>query len=189
MAELALVMVGILGLLVFLLFGALIEMHRDVRQMRDAIGILDRPLPIDIGDVVDTRPSKYGLPATLDRSASALVLFLSDSCATCRVLASSLNGNVPPGVYILLLAKSSQSGAAFLASYNLTPDTTEENLFIDSAHQIAKRIGLDTTPAAFRVENGYFVSATTVPSARYLVSILPKSIRLKSQPIEQRRYA
>ena len=35
------------------------------------------------------------------------------------------------------------------------------------------------TPVGFRVEDGRIVNATTVPSQRYLFSILPKPIRLR----------
>ena len=50
---------------------------------------------------------------------------------------------------------------------------------VDVADAIASRIGLDMTPVGFRVEDGRIVNATTVPSQRYLSSILPKPIRLR----------
>ena len=42
------------------------ELFRDVRQLRDAAGILDRPLDVEIGTVAGARPSSVGLPDDLD---------------------------------------------------------------------------------------------------------------------------
>src|SRR5262245_35438570 len=47
-ATVALIAVAVLALLLAVLFGALLEMYRDVRQLRDALGILDRPLAVEI---------------------------------------------------------------------------------------------------------------------------------------------
>ena len=90
MATFALTAVGVLALFVAILFGALVEMFRDVRQMRDALGILDRPLNVDLGHVGGTRPSSHGLPRELDVQQSAIVLFLSERCETCRGVHSRL---------------------------------------------------------------------------------------------------
>ena len=114
MAATALIAVGILSLLVFVLFSVLVELFRDVRQIRDGLGILDRPLPVDIGSVAGTPPSLYGLPEQLDDEPSALLLFLTDRCATCRVLASSLGGTLPAGLWIVLEAATSQAAEEFL---------------------------------------------------------------------------
>jgi len=179
MATIALIVAGVLALLVAVLFGALAEMYRDIRQMRDAIGILDRPLPIDIGNVAHTSPRAHGLPRALDSAASALVLFLSDRCGTCRQLAAGLSRPLPDGLWLVLEARSEGSAASFLDRYGLSDEARNGRLVLDVAGDIATRIGLQTTPVAFRVENGLLIQATTVPSSRYLVSILPEPIRLR----------
>jgi len=170
------VAVGVLALAVFVLFGVVIELYRDVRQLRDIAGVLDRPLDVDIGEVAGTPPSRYGLPHALDSVASAVVLFLSDRCGTCHALADGLKGHLPPGLWIVLEARSPDGAAQFLASHELTPNG---RLSVDVAGQIAQRMGLRTTPVGFRVENGRLAGATTVPSRRYLSSILPNSVRLE----------
>jgi hypothetical protein len=83
MATTALIAVGVLSLLVFVLFGALMESLRDVRQIRDALGILDRPLDVDIGAAVGTAPSS--IPPRHWTTPTALVLFLSDAVCDCRI--------------------------------------------------------------------------------------------------------
>jgi hypothetical protein len=172
--------IAVLALVVFVLCGVVLELFRDVRQLRDAAGILDRPLEVDIGDVAGSRPGSYGLPAPLDSAASALVLFLSDRCGTCRSIAAGLERQLPPGVWTVLEARSADSAAKFIESYELAPMLEDGRLVVDVAGAIAARLGLEVTPVGFRVENGRIVRATTVPSKRYLLSILPKPVRLRA---------
>ena len=179
MVEALMLALGVLAILVFLLLGIVVELCRDVRQLREVTGILDRPLNVEIGDVAGTRPSSHGLPADLDSAAAALVLFLSDRCATCHALAARLGSAVPEGLWIILEARSRQSAEEFLASHRLSPESTDGRLCVDAAGNIAEKIGLRTTPVGFRVENGCLVSATTVPSSRYLSSILPNPVHLE----------
>lgn len=176
------VAVGVLALVVFVLCGVVYELFRDVRQLRDVAGILDRPLEVEIGTVAGTRPSTHGLPQALDSAASALVLFLSDRCGTCRSLAAGLERHLPPGLWVVLEAQNADSAVKFLESYELTRMTEDGRLVVDVAGAIAGRIGLDLTPVGFRVGDGRIVNATTVPSKRYLLSILPKPIRLRRVP-------
>jgi hypothetical protein len=178
-AAVALTATAALALLLAVLFGALVEMFRDVRQIRDALGILDRPLSVDIGEVAGTRPSVHGLPRDLDSAASALVLFLSDRCDTCRALAAGLAKPLPENVWIVLEAHSPDSAATFLGAHGLARGTTlAERVVVDVAGEIAGHVGLDTTPICFRLQDGVIDHATTVPSSRYLTSILPMPIRL-----------
>ena len=175
--------VGVLALLTFVLFGVVIELYRDVRQLREVSGILDRPLEVDVGDVGGTTPSNYGLPEALDSVASAILLFISDRCGTCHALAAGFKGVLPPGLWVVLVARSPESTEEFLASHQLTAMSTDGRLAVDVAGKIADRIGLRTTPVGFRVENGRLVSATTVPSTRFLSSILPNRVRLERRAL------
>lgn len=178
MAAIALIAVAVLALLVALLFAALVEMFRDIRQMRDAVGILDRPLPVELGAVDGTPPSAYGLPRGLDHAASAIVLFLSERCGTCHMLASALPRALPPELWVVVEGRTVESTAAFLDRYALSAGG-EGQVIADPEGEIAGRIGLQTTPLGFRVEGGVFIHATSVPSSRYLNSIMPEPIRLK----------
>jgi hypothetical protein len=189
MAEPLTLVVGVLSLVTFVLFGVVIELYRDVRQLREVNGILDRPLDVDIGDVMGAEPSRYGLPRSLDSVTAGLLLFLSDRCGTCHALAAGFNGVLPSGLWVVLEARSPESTEEFLARYGLTATTTGGRLWVDVAGRAADSIGLRTTPVAFRLENGRIAGATTVPSRRYLSSILPNRVRLErpvSPPIEER---
>jgi hypothetical protein len=182
MVEPVMLAVAVLALLTFALAGVVIELYRDVRQLREVNGILDRPLDVDLADVAGTRPSAYGLPKVLDSSASAIVLFLSDRCATCHALADGFNGALTPGLWVVLEARSPQATDEFLARHGLTAAGTDGRLLVDVAEGIAEKIGLRTTPVGFRVQDGRIVGATTVPSRRYLSSILPNRVRLERSP-------
>ncbi len=174
MATTALIAVGVLAVLVFVLYGALLEALRDVRQIRDALGILDRPMDVDIGAAAGTAPGSHGLPRQLDDAKAALVLFLSDRCTTCRILAATLgSGTLPAGLWIVIEATSSRAAAEFVAAHGLTPGLEDERVTVDSAGAIAGRLGLNTTPVAYRIENGVLKDAATVPSIRYLASVIP----------------
>jgi len=173
MATTALIAVGVLSLLMFVLFGALLESLRDVRQIRDALGILDRPIDVDIGAAAGTAPSSHGLPRELDEAKSGLVLFLSDKCATCRILAATVGGTMPAGLWIVVEATSGQAAAEFVEAYGMTPRVEDGRVTLDSSGAIAGRLGLNMTPVAYRIENGVFKDAGTVPSTRYLASIIP----------------
>jgi hypothetical protein len=176
----ALIAVGVLGLLVFVLMGVVLELYRDVWQLRAAAGILDRPLDVDLGEVADTVPSLHGLPPALDAVASALVLFLSDRCGTCHALAAGFgDAGLPSGLWLVLEARSPRAAEEFLAAHRLTAANTSGRLVVDPAGKIAERIGLRTTPVGFRVQDGRIAGATTVPSQRYLSSILPNVVRLE----------
>jgi hypothetical protein len=179
MATLALILVTALALLTFVLFGALIELFKDVRQLRDIAGVLDRPLELGIDRVAGTMPSAYGLPSALDSASSALVLFLSDKCSTCRVLASSLKEGLPNGLWVVVEAGTKGAALAFLETFKLDQAQLDGRVSIDEDGAIAGRIGLDTTPVGFRIKNGRIVNATTVPSVRYFQSIVPALVPLK----------
>jgi hypothetical protein len=132
-------------------------------------------LEVEMGDIAGNPPSSYGLPRALDSASVCIVLFLSDRCATCHALASGLAGVLPPGLWLVLEAQGPQSAKEFLARYNLARTS---RLCVDAAGAIAAKLGLRTTPVAFRVTEGRLTGATTVPSSRYLASIVPNPVQL-----------
>jgi hypothetical protein len=87
----------------------------------------------------------------------------------------------------VLEARSPQSAQEFLDRYGFTATSAEGRLVVDAAGVVAERIGLRTTPVGFRVQDGRLVSATTVPSRRYLSSILPTRVRLERSPSPPRK--
>lgn len=179
MVTVLLIAVGLLALLVALLFAALLEMFRDLRQIRDALGILDRPLVVEIGAVAGTRPGNYGLPPVLNSMSSAIVLFLSDRCATCHALAAGLPRPLARELWVVLYPRDEAAADEFVARYGLRDGVAAGQVIIDLESRIGTAIGLEATPVAFRIDNGFVFGASTVPSSRYLSSILPETIQLR----------
>jgi hypothetical protein len=174
-ATLAIIAVALLSLFVAVLFGALLELYRDVRQLRDVAGILDRPLNVDIGPLIGHAPSEYGLPRALDSNAASLLLFLSERCLTCRIIASSFQSALPSGLWIVAEARDADAAQTFM---ELTKLVTDDRVTMDVGGAIAARMGINTSPVGFRIEFGRFVSATTIPSTRYLQSVLPAPLHV-----------
>jgi hypothetical protein len=183
MAPVTLAVVALLALLVFLLLSAVLELFRDVQQLRDALGILDRPLDVALGDIAGSSPSAFGLPIALDEEPFAIVLFLHESCGTCRALATALDGRVPEGLWIVMEARTPESAKEFLTRFGV-PWEGSPRVIIDSERQVADRLGLNIASVGLRIQNGTIVNASTIPSTRYLGSLLPGSLRL-GQPTGQ----
>jgi hypothetical protein len=173
-------LVAVLALLIFLLLGAVLELFRDVRQLREALGILDQSHDVEIGSVAGDSPSAYGLPKALDDAGLAVVLFLHDSCGTCRSLAAALDGHVPEGLWLVIEARSREVAEEFLRRYGLS-EASSPRVLIDDGQQSARLLGLEIASVAFRVQGGTIVGASTVPSLRYLRSLLPSTLRLKAR--------
>ena len=182
MNTIILLMLAIIAIVLFVMASAGVEMYRDIRQLREVSGILDTPLNIDIGQVAQKAPSDYGLPFVLDEQVAAIVLFLNERCNPCRSIAASFDASakyLPNGLWIVLEGRTDEVARQFLNSTPLKDLQSDGRVFIDSGGEIARRIGLEASPVGFRIENGKISIATTVPSSRYLLSILPHSLRLK----------
>ena len=160
------------ALVLLLVIAAQVELFRDVAQLREATGVIDRPLPIDLGSALDSSPSRFGLPAALDAQLGGMVLLLSTRCATCRAISHTLGGVVPQGVWILLLAASPAEADEWRRAYHFSDDRLVWDRPAGNPDSIAERIGVVTTPSALVVERGRLVRAQTVPSTRALFSLL-----------------
>jgi hypothetical protein len=164
-------LLGVFGALLFVQFGALVEMFQQVKQIRGYLDMVDTPTPLELGPSNGARPSSVGLPSVLDESAEALVLFISNKCETCVVLAQSLaGGDLPEGLWLVVVPVLSDP-KEFLDQFRLRG----ERVLIDDG--LSNRIGLDITPAAVLIERGRMTEAHTVPSVRQLYASIPGFIK------------
>lgn len=167
MTAVVYVIVALFGAVVFLLFGAQIELFRTVRQIRDYAGLIDRPEPVSLGAAEGTAPSDYGLPAYLDSAHRAVVLFLSDKCATCRSIAAALDGALPRGV-VVVIDPGPSAVADLTVAFQLDPDRT----VVDAGRTVMTALGLNITPLGVVVREGRLVQASTLPSTRHFYALL-----------------
>ena len=116
MTTVLLVLLSLLAFGLCILLGALVELFNQVQQIRTQLGMVDRATPLDLGAKRDALASTVGLPAVLDDTGDAMVLFLSNRCTTCRAIAHELDGTVPPGVWIVAepVTGDDQEAEAFL---------------------------------------------------------------------------
>jgi len=175
-----LVLVCLLGALVFVQLGALVELFRQVQQIREFLDLEDRPAQLDLGKARGLPASAVGLPTPLDDARSAVVLFLSNKCATCRSIGAALKGAVPQTMWLVVESLSSDDADAdaFVQEFQLSGERT----LVDPAGRIAARLGLDITPSAIVVEDGRLHQAKTVPSSRQMFAMLPVVYALHPSP-------
>jgi hypothetical protein len=170
----------VFGALVLLLLGAQVELYRSVQQLREYSGLLDRSIPIELPRL-RTRPSSAGLPAFLDTTVSAVVLFLSDKCATCRSIAAAFDGSMPRNVVVVLDAGGDGAGMPQPPELALTYRFDQDRTVLDLDKRIADGLNVKVTPAAIVVENGRMVRGSTVPSTRQLYALL-ETLRVPDSP-------
>lgn len=161
MNSILIVAVAILTLGTVVLLSAQVELHRQMAQLRDIAGLIDRPLPIDLGDAKGIRSKDIGLTLT-----DGLLLFLSDRCSTCRSLAESLDGQVPPELQIIFENPGGRK-STLPSDWDLGPRAMN-----DTSGHIAKRLGIEISPAAVVIQEGLLIDARTVPSSRQLNELL-----------------
>lgn len=173
------IIVFILAVLTFVLFGALIELFEQVKQLRRFLDLEDRITPIDIGDRVGELPSEFGLPPDLDTAGSGLVLTLSTKCATCQTLAATLRGGrLPPDTWLVVVPVIGD-GREFIDAYELHG----ERVLVDEGQRLTRGLGIEVSPSALFVSEGRLAGAQTVPSVRQLRAILPKNNKPRSGPL------
>jgi hypothetical protein len=164
------VAVCLLAIVVFILFGALIEMYQQLTQVRDHLDLVDSPSPVGLGKLAGAAPSSVGLPSELDAAKHNVVLLLSNKCQTCFNLAQELSGGtMPAGLWVLVVPIFGGNADDFLEQYQLRG----ERVLVDQDQRIAERLALDTTPAALIIRDGTLDRAQTVPTVRQLRAILP----------------
>jgi hypothetical protein len=149
----------------FVAFGVIVELYSQLAQIRKYLELVDTPTTLDLGDNAGQMASSVGLPAELDGTERAVVLFLSNKCETCITIAENLAGApLPAGLWVALVPVLSGDMTDFLARYPLRGN----HVLLDGVSAIAARIGLDVTPAAVIIDRGRLTAAQTVPTIRQL---------------------
>lgn len=171
--RLAMFLSATLLLFLLVLFGALQELYRDVRQIKSFIGLLDQAVELNMASGAGgSLPSALGLPEALDMADQAFVLFLSERCGTCRSIAVGLEGRLPDQLWIQLSVGSRDGAVALCEATGLDRVLHTERLAIDVAGRVLDVLGIDSVPCLCTVVAGRLVSAHTVPSLRRLYTLM-----------------
>lgn len=161
------VVVCVLCLTTALLFAALIELFRDLRQLREQTDLMDSANSIPIPSLEGKRVSDltHEFDSIVTQVGRAGILLLSNGCGTCRTLAHSLDGVVIPNLATVLYPGSDNASQETL---NSTYQLEGVGLIIDRYGQIADALKVHTTPCLLFLEDGRFDSAETIPTVRIL---------------------
>lgn len=177
--SILLVIVAVLAIGEFLLFGALAEAYRSIRQLTEHPAAAGRYVPVDLGDALSKAPSSVGMPADLDSAVSAFVVYLANHCGTCRTIISSLNGGIPPGVWLAIIADSPDEAFAWLRDGDLSKDSpSARRITVVSPATIEEYFGTNITPLAIEIEHGRLVRAKTVGTVKQFYSLVPTTLKL-----------
>ena len=164
MSTTTLVAVGALSLLILLLFGATMELHRQVLQLRMYIGFVDTTQPVPFNDdFVAPEDLFRAAPASPNPDAHRALLVLSDGCVTCSDVARRLPAKLPANLSILLLSHSEEDAATWLLSYG---HTLGPQIRSDVDRSVSTDLGIAATPVFVRFAGRRPVAATTLPSGR-----------------------
>lgn len=179
--PIVIILLCLFGVVLFIQMGALIELFEQVKQIRTHLDMVDRPIPLDLGEAEGARPSAVGLPEELDSASHAITLFLSNRCGACHTIASYFEGGALPKPLWLVVVPVTGDGQDFVQGFHLHGD----RIIIDADQQIAGRLGMDVTPAALLIEAGRIDRGQTVPTMRQLYELIPaseKRYRLTPRP-------
>ena len=101
------------------------------------------------------------------------------------MIVSSLNGGVPRGVWLVVIAENTQKALEWLAEAAINPDSEPgRRVMVTTANEVERNLGQGLTPLAIEIENGGLVGARRVPSVRQFYSMVPTLISL-SKSAEQ----
>jgi len=167
-----LVGIGLLGVTILAVLEGfvLIEMVRQVAQLRHRLNLDDRPMFASLGEqagqpVPDFAANRLGL----DRVAAAtIVLFLSTDCTTCQLVATELESvraslSGMPTVTAVVEGRSGRDVGEFLRESGLADDGV-----VRDDGELGNRLGLRTRPLAVAVRDGIFTEAAIVRNGSQL---------------------
>lgn len=180
------VIVAVLAVGQFLLFGALAEAYRSIRQLSDHPTAGGRYVPVDLGDALGKVPSSVGMPAALDSAVSAFVVYVAERCGTCRTIVGSLSGGMPPGVWLAVIADSPADAFGWLDQGGITQESpAAQRITVIPSGIIEEHFGVHITPLAVEIEHGRLVRARTVGTVKQFYSLVPSTLKLAAPQPEE----
>lgn len=146
--------------------GALVEVFRQLADVRSALNLDDRPLPLAIKPG-ELQTAALGLPDEIEQEPEALIVFLSSKCATCLSIAEAFRGGSPSSVWFVL----HEADAAGRLWETLHESRTR--VVVDDGERIATNARLEVTPAVMTARFGDVARVQAVSSPRQVISMIP----------------
>jgi len=165
MTVASLVLAALAFLAALLTAAALVEVYGRVQALSAIAGISDQQRTVELKSLGD-KPSLHGLPPDFD-DYSGMLLFVSPRCNTCHEIARSLDGSYSE-LRLVITGADPGSCLEWMSTYDLDPEICT----IDQGYAIADSIGVDATPLAILLDDGYMTAALTVPTAQTVLEML-----------------
>jgi len=169
------VVTAILTVIVAVEAAALAEMHLQLEQVRAQLKLSNDPVPIftdSLGKLyADLLAGVPGAPPITDQGA---VLFLSDTCVTCRDLATHLGELAPDEcdpLWLLVEAPDAQRGQELLGLSAFVADRSA----VDEHAEVAHALGISQSPVVVAIRSGVVLSAAAVSNVGQLASYLKQA--------------
>lgn len=162
----------VLAFVVTVCSAALVEVFRQLAELRSALNLQDEPIPIGL-KTGERRTDEIGLAKEITREPKAIVVFLSPKCATCLSIADAFRGGSPGTVWFVV--PSSPAPTALIE----TLAESAERVILDENDEIANRLGLHVTPSVLTVSFGEITRAQAVGSARQVLGMIPTVFPLR----------
>ena len=163
------VLVGVQGLV-------LLEMVRQVSQIRTQLDLDDRPMAFSLGGFAG-RPLPEPARGVWSENGvvrDGVLVFLSTDCATCRLVVSGLRDVMQrfedKRVVAVLQARTHDEVEQMLAETGLTLD----EFVVDLENEYGGIFGIDVRPAAVVVRDGIVSEGAVVRNSRQLHQLLER---------------
>jgi hypothetical protein len=154
---------------------ALVEVFKQLAELREALNLRDEPIPLGV-KAGELRTDEIGLPGEIAAEPKAIVVFLSTRCATCLTVAEAFRGGSPATVWFVLPSLPTPSTLLDLLA------DSRMRVILDEGDEIANRVGVNVTPMVLTTSFGDVIRAQAVSSARQVLSMVPTVFARRSAP-------
>lgn len=155
-----------LAVLVALCCTALVEVFRQLEELRRSLNLEDLPIPLALKRR-DLHAKDVGLPAQLAEAPAAVVIILSARCTTCLAIAEALRDGTSTSVWFVLPTPPHPDHLL------RTLSQSADRVILDEDEAIVGALDLRITPAVLTLSFGEIKRAHVVSSPRQLASLVP----------------
>lgn len=154
----------------------LVEMVKQVAQLRQRIDMDDQPLPISIG-LQAGKP--FPRPDLVSNVGVSVVAFLSSDCSTCREIGSAL-AQLPSKVHerVTVTPVVEARTAAEIEEFRADTLLGEQDIVVDYGRELGQAAGIGTRPSVLMLHDGVMVEASAVRTSRQLTSFIERASRI-----------
>lgn len=177
------------GLLVLVLLAVvegavLIEMVKQVAQLRQRADLDDQPLPISLGLHAGAAFPRADL---VEAEGITAVVFLSSDCSSCRAIGAAiprLSGRLRERLRIspIVEGRTPDDIQDFLRETLLG----EQEIVVDYERELGRATGIGTRPAAVMLHNGAMIDAAAIRTPRQLNSFIERASQTLAEELSRR---